>query len=120
MRRTIAAVGMVVALLFLVAPTPALATAAHGRGYETGDLACGSTTYTVLATGFGASFRVVDATTVLVFRSGTLTDLATGVSVTFGPYGTPEGVTPVRCTGILTNPVFDLTYAVEFFMSIGP
>jgi hypothetical protein len=109
--------GMAVAL----ALAPATASAdLHGKGYETGDLSCGSTTYTVVATGFGAAFRVTDRTGVLVFRSGTLTNVATGDTATFLSHGVAEGVTQIRCTGILANPVYDTTYQVEFFMSIAP
>ncbi|MDP9329096.1 MAG: hypothetical protein M3P11_00365 [Actinomycetota bacterium] len=119
MKRTIVALAMGSALALTLAPSPALA-AVHGRGYETGDLTCAATTYTVLATGFGAAFRVVDSTGVLVFHSGTLTNVATGESVTYGPYGSPQGRDEVRCTGILVNPVYDLAFEVEFSMSIVP
>jgi hypothetical protein len=119
MKRMITAIATVGVLAVLVAPTPAFADL-HGKGYETGDLKCGESTYTVLATGFGASFRVVDTTGVLVFRSGTLTNVATGDSVTFGQKGAPQGYTPIRCTGILINPVYDRSFSVEFFVSIVP
>ena len=118
MNRMIARIAAGILLALILAPTPALADL-HGKGYETGELTCdSSSTYTVLATGFGASFRVVDTTQVLVFRSGTLTNVATDESVTFGPYGTPQGFTPMRCTGILVNPVYDYTYKVVFFMTV--
>jgi hypothetical protein len=108
-----------VAVALALAPAPASA-ALHAKGYETGDLVCGSTTHTVIATGFGAAFRVVDTTGVLVFRSGTLTNVATGDTASFSSHGAAEGVTQIRCTGILVNPVYDTTYQVEFFMSVVP
>jgi len=119
MKRTIvtAAAGVVLGIAGAAAP----ASAAEGpKGYETGDLTCGSTTYTVLATGFGAAFRVVDTTGVLVFHSGTLTNVATGESVTFGPTGNPQGRDEVRRTGVLTNPVYGSAFQVEFSMSVAP
>jgi hypothetical protein len=111
------ALGLVLTLA--LAPAPASADL-HGKGYETGDLLCGSQTHTVVATGFGAAFRVVDRSGVLVFRSGSLTNVATGVTATFSSHGVAEGVTQIRCTGILVNPVYDTTYQVEFFMSVVP
>ncbi len=119
MKRTIVTLATGFAVALILAPAPALA-AVHGKGYETGDLLCGSTTYTVRATGFGAAFRVVDSTGVLVFHSGTLTNVATGESVTYGPYGSPQGRDEVQCTGILVNPIYDLAFEVVFSMSIVP
>ena len=108
-----------IAFTLVLGSAPALA-AGQGKGYETGPLECGSTTYTVLATGFGSAFRVVDSTGVLVFRSGTLTDRSTGASLTFDQSGAKEGITQVRCTGFLVNPVHGSTYDVVFYMSIVP
>jgi hypothetical protein len=119
-KANIAALAVAVALLLAVAAAPASATALHGKGYETGDLRCGQDTYTVIATGFGAAFRVIEPTGVLVFRSGSLTNVATGATVTFPPHGAAEGVTQIRCTGTLINPVYDTTFEVEFFMSVVP
>lgn len=121
-RRAAVVAAFVLALVLTVALDPVPASAdLHGKGYETGDLLCGSqTTYTVIATGFGAAFRVVEPRGVLVFRSGTLTNVATGATATFASHGLAEGVTQVRCTGTLVNPVYDTTYRVEFFMSVVP
>jgi hypothetical protein len=120
-RRVAVVAAFVLGLVLTLALAPAPASAAlHGKGYETGDLLCGSKTYTVVATGFGAAFRVVDRSGVLVFRSGSLTNVATGVTATFSSHGAAEGVTQIRCTGTLVNPVYDTTYQVEFFMSVVP
>jgi hypothetical protein len=123
LRRRSAAVvaAFVLGLVLTLALAPAPASAVlHGKGYETGDLMCSSKTYTVIATGFGAAFRVVEPSGVLVFRSGTLTNVATGATATFSSHGVANGVTQIRCTGTLVNPVYDTTYQVEFFMSVVP
>jgi hypothetical protein len=120
-RRVAVSAAFVLGLVITLALAPAPASAdLHGKGYETGDLLCGSQTYTVVATGFGAAFRVVEPSGVLVFRSGSLTNVATGVTATFSSHGVAEGVTQIRCTGTLVNPVYDTTYRVEFFMSVVP
>src|SRR3954453_19354879 len=87
---------------------PALAEGQQ-KGDETGPLDCGSTTYTVYATGFGSAFRVVESTGELVFRAGTLTNSATGVEVTFHQNGMKEGVVQMRCAGVLVNPLYGTT-----------
>jgi hypothetical protein len=98
---------------------PALAEGQQ-KGYETGPLDCGSTTYNVYATGFGSAFRVVETTGVLVFRSGTLTNRDTGTAVTFGQNGLKEGVVQMRCTGVLVNPLYGSSFDVVFYMSAVP
>jgi hypothetical protein len=118
MRKTIAAILLTVGLT-LALGTSALADP-HGKGYETGDLNCGGTVYTVYASGFGSSFRVTTSTTVLVFRSGSLTNVDTGDVFTVDGSGAKTGQDPVRCTGVLVNPVIGATYDVVFVMSIGP
>jgi hypothetical protein len=118
MRKTIAAILLAVGLT-LALGTSALADP-HGKGYETGDLNCGGTVYTVYASGFGSSFRVTTSTTVLVFRSGTLTNVDTGAVFSVEPSGAKEGIDAIECTGQLVNPVIGATYDVDFTMSIGP
>ena len=121
MKRRMGVLTATLAVALALALTPTAASAdLHGKGYETGDLSCGSATYTVVATGFGAAFRVVERGGVLVFRSGTLTNVATGETASFSSHGVAEGVAQIRCTGILVNPVYDRTFQVEFFMSVVP
>ena len=119
MRRTISAFVLATGMALLLGSPSALA-APHGKGYETGDLTCGDAVYTVYASGFGASFRVTTSTAVLVFRSGTLTNVVTGDSVTFVSKGVKNGIDAVECTGQLVNPLIGATFDVVFTMSIGP
>ena len=119
MMKTIA-VSFVTAATVLFLSAPAALAAPHGKGYETGDLTCGPAVYTVYASGFGSSFRVTTSSTVLVFRSGTLTNVDTGAVFSLGVKGAKEGIDAVECTGVLVNPVIGATYDVDFTMSIGP
>jgi hypothetical protein len=117
MRRSIATLAAACAALTLAA-TPVQATTLNGKGYETGELMCSGNTYTVLATGFGAAFRVTDTTGVLVFHSGSLTNVATGETLTFVANGEALGRDDVTCTGLLTSPSIGAQFYVVFRMAI--
>jgi hypothetical protein len=110
---------LTVPITLIAGAAPALGEGQQ-KGYETGPLDCGSTTYNVYATGFGSAFRVVETTGVLVFRSGTLTNSDTGTAVTFSQNGLKEGVVQMRCTGTLLNPLYGTRYDVVLYMSAVP
>ena len=111
---------LLLAASLLIATSSPAAADLHGKGYETGVLQCPSGSYPVIATGFGAAFRLVDDQGVLVFRSGTLTNADTGDSVTFVAHGIHLGLTPERCTGTLVNPVYERTFDVVFYVTVEP
>src|SRR2546428_12843740 len=94
MRRMIATLVLGGALVAVMSGTPAGATPPPTLPFGPsffgpGPLTCGSKTYIVFTQGFGAAFRVVDSTTVLVFRA-------------FGPLppaSPPAGLKLFHCTG---------------------